>query len=201
MNNIFFTSDTHYSHSNICKGISKWIPLKDEDVFDFTDLNVMNQTIVDNINNVVKENDILYHMGDWSFGGIEKIEEFRKQLRCKNIIIILGNHDHHLLRDKDGVRKYFKEVYNIGFYSTPNNEQISLIHDPNELQGYNKNDEKENFIIHGHFHSRGSNRLNNPELKYEYSKNTKFLDVGIIGHPEFRPYSFEEVKDLFLNLK
>lgn len=91
---IYFTSDTHYHHKNICKGVSNWE--NKESCRNFNTIEEMNKTIVDNINAVVKEDDVLYHLGDWSFGGIEKIWEFRKQLNCKNIHLIYGNHDHHI---------------------------------------------------------------------------------------------------------
>jgi calcineurin-like phosphoesterase family protein len=66
--------------------------------------------MVDNINAVVGENDILFHLGDWSFGGFEQIEIFRSQLICKNIHLVLGNHDHHIENDKNGVRSLFSSV-------------------------------------------------------------------------------------------
>jgi len=31
----------------------------------------MNDTLVNNINEMVGENDVLIHLGDWSFGGFE----------------------------------------------------------------------------------------------------------------------------------
>ena len=32
----------------------------------------------------------------WSFNGFDKIIEFRNRLNCKNIHLILGNHDTHI---------------------------------------------------------------------------------------------------------
>ena len=98
---VFFTSDTHYSHANICSATTKWDFSKGERTFrEFESLEEMNKTLVDNINKVVGEDDILFHLGDWSFGGIDKIWEFRKQIKCKNIHLITGNHDHHIINDK-----------------------------------------------------------------------------------------------------
>ncbi len=105
MSNIFFTSDLHYNHSNICKGTSKWKGSEgsshsDQNTRDFKTLEEMNQAIIDNINKVVKHNDIMYCLGDWSFKSIDSIWELRRQLHCKNIHLILGNHDHHIENDK-----------------------------------------------------------------------------------------------------
>jgi calcineurin-like phosphoesterase family protein len=70
----------------------------------------MNAEIVGNINEVVGQNDILIHLGDWSFGGFEVIEEFRNKIVCKNIHIVTGNHDHHIESNKDGVQSLFSSV-------------------------------------------------------------------------------------------
>jgi calcineurin-like phosphoesterase family protein len=101
---IWITSDTHYGHSGICKGTTHWRILNDlgekiipEDaVRDFSSVEEMNDTIVENINNNVEEDDVLFHLGDWSFGGIENAIELRYRIKCKNIHLILGNHDHNI---------------------------------------------------------------------------------------------------------
>lgn len=100
--NIWFTSDTHYGHKNICRGTSEWEKKEDtgQRTRDFETLEEMNDAIVNGINNYVKEDDILYHLGDWSFGGIQNIWEFRKRINCKNIHLVLGNHDHHIQNNR-----------------------------------------------------------------------------------------------------
>ena len=107
--NLFFTSDTHYSHSNICNATTKWIDA-DSLTRDFESLEHMNTTIINNINDIVGENDILFHLGDWSFGGFDKIKEFRSEIKCKNIHLILGNHDHHIERNKEDIQSLFSSV-------------------------------------------------------------------------------------------
>jgi calcineurin-like phosphoesterase family protein len=106
--NIFFTSDTHYSHSNICRATSRWGD--DNLTRDFKSLDQMNDALVNNINEIVGENDILIHLGDWSFGGFENITEFRNRILCKNIHLVLGNHDHHIERNKGDVQELFSSV-------------------------------------------------------------------------------------------
>lgn len=55
--------------------------------------------MIDNINERVQPGDTLFHLGDWSFGRREKktndAEIYLEQIKCKNIIIIPGNHDPH----------------------------------------------------------------------------------------------------------
>lgn len=92
---VWFTSDTHFGHTNICLGTSTW-ENKESKCRDFNSLEEMNKHIVANINDCVGEDDILIHLGDWSFGGIDNVWNFRKQIKCKNIYLVLGNHDHHI---------------------------------------------------------------------------------------------------------
>lgn len=97
MSNIFFTSDTHFGHANISgKNDSRW-----KDGFrHYPSLHEMNKDLTTNINKLVKADDVLYHLGDWSFGGVDNIWKFRKQINCQNIHLILGNHDHHIEENK-----------------------------------------------------------------------------------------------------
>jgi len=91
---------THYSHKNIVRGISEWGDKNGQNTRDFDTLDKHNQAIVDGINKYVKEDDELWCLGDWSFGGIENIWNFRKRIVCKNIHLIYGNHDHHIEKNK-----------------------------------------------------------------------------------------------------
>ena len=92
--NVWITSDTHYSHKNICRGVTSWrtpsgeIPVSQ--TRDFSTIEKMNASIVNNINEVVGQDDMLIHLGDWSFGGNEQIREFWDRIICKNIHLVLG---------------------------------------------------------------------------------------------------------------
>ena len=105
--NLWFTSDSHYNHKNKCRGISQWENL--EYTRDFKDIVEMNDAIVNRINDNIGENDIMFHLGDWSFGGKQKVVEFRERIKCKNIVLILGNHDTHIRADKD-LQSLFKHI-------------------------------------------------------------------------------------------
>lgn len=176
--NVFITSDTHYSHQNICRGVTNWrdsegnIPINSTRPFE--SIEDMNDGIVNSINRVVKENDILIHLGDWSFGGFDKIKEFRDRIVCKNIHLILGNHDHHIENDKDGIRKLFISV---SHYNTLSIDSLKfrLMHYPiSSWDGINMG----NFHLHGHCHLPSEKR---------FGKGRR-MDVGLDGSPEFRPY-------------
>jgi calcineurin-like phosphoesterase family protein len=176
---VWIFSDPHYNHSNICRGTTNWrtmdgeIPV--EQTRDFATLEKMNESIINGINWNVGQDDILICLGDWSFGNFESIKEFRDRIVCKNIHLILGNHDHHIERNKGDIQKIFTSV---SHYETLiiDKKVFRLFHYPiQSWDGMNKGD----IHLHGHVHLP-------PNRKFGQGKK---MDVGIDGHPEFRPYN------------
>ena len=106
---LWFTSDTHYNHTNICRATTRWTDA-DSVTRDFSSLEKMNEELIFWINQRVAQDDILIHLGDWSFGGFENIEVFRNRIICQNVHLILGNHDHHIERNKDNIQSIFSSV-------------------------------------------------------------------------------------------
>jgi len=177
--NVWITSDTHYGHKNICRGVTDWrdekgnIPI--DRTRDFPTLEKMNDTIVQNINAVVGQSDTLIHLGDWSFGGFENIQKFWDRLVCKNIRLVLGNHDHHILKDKEGVRDLF---YSVNHYEVlPISKGCSLILFHYPILSWDG-------LGRGYIHLHGHAHLSETK-KFGLGKR---MDIGIDGHPEFRPY-------------
>lgn len=105
----FFFSDPHFGHSNICRGTSNWDITKTR-TRDFQTLEEMNEKILSNINDVVGLDDILFCLGDFSFGQIENVEYFRNRIQCKNLHLIFGNHDHFIKRNKENTQRHFSSV-------------------------------------------------------------------------------------------
>lgn len=177
MNQVHFISDTHYSHKNIIRGTSDWVD-KDKTRW-FNTIEEHNTCLVNVINSKVREDDILYHLGDWSFGGFENISEFRKQLNCKTIHLILGNHDHHIENNRNRIQNLFESVQHY--------KEI-IVH--NQL------------IILSHYSMRVWNKLHkNSWMLYGHSHGTlpdiggKTMDVGCDTN-NLLPYSFEEIKQI-----
>ena len=82
MRDIFFTSDTHFCH----QPEFLWGPRG------FSNVEEMNEAIVERWNEVVKPDDIVYHLGDTMLNDNEKGIEYFKRLNGQ-IFIIYGNHD------------------------------------------------------------------------------------------------------------
>lgn len=118
-NNVWIFSDPHYRHENICSSTTKWnlekISEGHSGVRLFNSIEEMDKAIVDGINEHVKKDDILICLGDWSFGGENNIFNFRKQIVCRNIHLILGNHDHHIARNILLPANQQIEALNLGF--------------------------------------------------------------------------------------
>jgi calcineurin-like phosphoesterase family protein len=179
---VWVTSDTHYSHKNICRGVTDWrlpngdIPL--DQTRDFPTIDKMNSVIVDNINASVGQDDILIHLGDWSFGGFEKIEEFHNRLICKNIHLILGNHDHHIDKNRGDIRSLFKSVSWFDQFEYMG-ETIEMCHYPlSSWNGLNKG----RIHLHGHVHLSNDKKILH-----------RRMDVGMDGNLEFEPYNLHDV--------
>jgi len=89
--NTWFTADLHFGHSNIIKYCNR----------PFVDEIEMNSLLISNFNSVIKSNDTVYCLGDFSF---QNPLQFLKKLNG-NWNLIRGNHDskqsHGFVSDKD----------------------------------------------------------------------------------------------------
>jgi calcineurin-like phosphoesterase family protein len=188
---LWFTSDTHYNHANICSATTQWTdPVTCRE---FKTLEHMNTHIVGNINEVVGQDDILIHLGDWSFGGFEQIELFRNQIVCRNVHIITGNHDHHIENNREGCQSLFSSVnkyvnldvkWNVG---TPlaDSQRFALMHFP--IASWD-NMARGAIHLHGHVHFESRLRIG----------AGKMMDVGVDGNGLY-PIQMSEVLRLMRN--
>ena len=184
-NKVWFTSDLHFWHKNICKYCNR----------PYETIEEMNQGIIDNWNSVVKEDDTVFILGDLGFCGIEKLRPLMSQLKGK-IILIQGNHDSDYVMST----LYHEKIINnfdrlmsitiVGDEECPNQELI-LCHFP-MIDWYNK--EKGSWMIHGHQH----------QLPETPSCSAVHYDVGVDKN-NWMPISFEQLKinitKQFLKLK
>lgn len=180
---VWVVSDSHYSHKNICRGVTEW-RLPDGSVpigqtRDFDTIEQMNETIVNNINSVVGQDDVLIHLGDWSFSGVENIQKFRDRILCNEIHLILGNHDTNIENNRDNVQELFASVnhYTKLIYKF---KTFVLFHYPiASYDGLNKG----HIHLHGHVHLPTNLR---------FGKGKK-MDVGMDGHPTFGVYDMDDI--------
>lgn len=152
MPEIFFTADTHFYHRNIIEYCKR----------PYESVEEMNEAIVENWNAVVQKHDIIYHLGDVSFG---TAEETRKVLSRLNGIkhLITGNHDRRTKwhREDPDLLKFFFEIH--GDYiklKLDKHTKLILCHFPRTTwdQGW--------YQFHGHTHGK-------------YKDCHKQLDIGV----------------------
>ena len=182
-NNVWFTSDTHFLHYNIIKYCSR--PFKDEEH--------MTEEIIKNWNRVVKENDIVFHLGDFMFGDMNRFYSIRSRLNGK-IYLVIGNHDW-----KGVTQGYYTDEFFEGVYQqlkiVVDGQNIYLNHFPFlTFDGIYKG--KPTWQLFGHVHSNDNlYKQNSPDkerlpylLPYQY-------DVGMDNN-YYTPISFSDVKSI-----
>ena len=95
---VFFTSDTHWGHTNILEFCNR--PYKN--------VEEMNHCLIDNWNKKVPADGLVFHLGDFAWGGYPFWKNIRDQLNGK-IILIKGNHDEKNLTTT-GAQELFEHI-------------------------------------------------------------------------------------------
>lgn len=83
----FYTADTHFSHALMLSPTACNRP--------FTDLRDMDESLIRAWNSVVKPDDVVYHLGDFSMGlhDGDRVRSIFSRLMGRKILV-LGNHDY-----------------------------------------------------------------------------------------------------------
>lgn len=163
---IWFTADSHFTHRNIINYESR----------PYHDVNEMDEKLIEIWNSYVKDDDLVFHLGDLFFGNKDKQFEISQRLKGRKILI-LGNHD-----------KLTKKRYmDLGFYPFKDYiyEDYLLTHSPQQeipLQTLIANTHiKGN--VHGHIHSK---KMKNQLI---------YLCVSI--EHGYKPFHIDEIKEHF----
>lgn len=179
--NIFFTSDTHFSHKNIIKYCNRPYDTVDD----------MNKILTENWNSVVGEEDIVYHLGDFSFANPFTTAEIRKKLNG-HIRLVAGNHDWSIQKTRWICEIGMNEVY----YPTPSTPLIidgfMLNHFPytgdhTEEDRFDKHRPiqnphlKKQWLLHGHVHEK-------------WRIKDRMFNVGVDVH-DYKPISLNQIKE------
>lgn len=188
---LHFSSDFHFGHKSICSGTSRWEDKSACRVFESVE--DMDNTIIENINNQVKKDDVFFFMGDFTLGDYRYIKEYRDRINCVNIHLVLGNHDCDLKRNRKDCRNLFSSV-------TPaleikvGEQRISLSH--YAFRTWNQA-HRSSWHLYGHSHN------NLAEYSNESGEKYKTFDVGIdsafkkLGF--YKPFSYQEVEEIMNN--
>lgn len=172
--NVYFSSDFHLNHKNICSATSTW----KSGTRDFCSVEAMNDAIISSVNETVPEDCVLFYMGDFNFGDKAQTRALRDKINCREIHFIYGNHDEHIRRNPE-MRAAFSSCQDFAEILV-DRQLISLFHYP--MKVWNK-------AHHGAYaltgHSHGS---------LPYSDGELGIDVGWCVWR--KPLSFQEVRDV-----
>lgn len=200
---VWFLSDIHWNHN------PSW-PIPIWKARGYHSLEESNRHIIERINNLVREGDVLFSLGDLTLNCSEgQFEGLIGALRCRKIYSLWGNHPNPMVkiykREIEGVYRNFKEkcgnclldnfeIYPFAYKNliflghhaeiVVNNQYIVLNHYPLSIWNYMKNS---SWALVGHSHHGFKGSL--PD-----NKNGKILDVGWDGYK--KPLSFNEVKEI-----
>ena len=176
----FVTSDTHFWQ----KKALQFFPFR---AFLWNSIEDMNEGLIEEWNSAVSKGDLVYHLGDFSFGDARQTVEIIKRLNG-TIHLIRGNHDKVMFHGD--VRKLLADV----------KERLGVsVHDPEAFQGlrymqfdhyaprcWNRS-HYESWSVHGHSHGDLPQHPRIPSIDCGIDAHFKR-----IGH--HRPMSFEEIK-------
>lgn len=190
---IFFTSDSHFGHANIIKFCNR----------PFTTVEEMDETLIKNWNERVQPDDIVFHLGDFAWGGSGVWNTILDRLNG-HIHLILGNHDMKNLR-----QGYIAKFASVSFQKQIYIEDrcVYLNHYPFLCYGGAYRHGKDAvWELFGHVHSSpikyDLDHIDDPEVKEILGKDDNRLhhlfptqfDVGVDNN-DFRPVSWAEVKE------
>lgn len=166
---VFFVSDTHFNHSNIIKYCDR--PYKDK--------YEMDEALIYNWNEVVPEDGVVFHLGDFKWSGSWNTTLDR--LNGK-IHLIKGNHDYEAARFINRFESIQEQVcINI------EGQQILLNHFP--ILCY----PDKCWQLFGHCHTVKSNNTGLDFNKLSNLSPTQY-EVGV-DFNDYRPISWKEIKE------
>jgi calcineurin-like phosphoesterase family protein len=168
----YFTADPHFDHENV-------IGMSDRP---FASIEEHNDIILDNINRFVMFQDRLFVLGDFAWRGAAS---FLNRIRCKNIHLILGNHD------KASVGKLFKSVElgaEVKIGEGDGKHKVWLSHYPH---AYWPASHYGSFHLYGHVHAEREETL---DLCFPGRRS---MDVGVdnamLRLGQYRPFCEDEI--------
>ncbi len=183
---LWFTSDLHFGHQNIINLCRR----------PFHSVDNMNKLLVENYNEVVSMNDIVYIVGDFAMGKIADTLEIANELNGYKVLVA-GNHD-RMFKEKGRVKWHHKYL-DAGFNDVLYGQQKVLLSDDTWIDvchfPYSGDSQEEdryldsrpqrrgNWLLHGHIH--GKNRLS----------GEKQIDVGVDANGYY-PVSEKEILDI-----
>ena len=178
---VFMTSDTHFFHTNIIDYCKRPFESAEE----------MNERMIENWNSTVSQDSIVFHLGDFAWGGYGKWKEVRERLNGK-IVLIKGNHD--IKNITSTAEKELFEFSTFQMHLMIGDREVILNHFP--LLTYNgiyREKESQIWQIFGHVHL-GKLSVDGKDLeRMKYLLPTQY-DAGVDLNG-FKPVPWKKIKE------
>lgn len=149
MKKIFYISDPHYYHKNII----------DFDERNFFTVTEMNNTLIQNWNSVVNNEDEVYILGDVSWGNLQETKEILIQLKGIKYLI-KGNHD-QIFPETNKKNEIFQWVKNYAEIND-NGRKVVLSHYPIIMYNHQF---RNGYMIYGHVHGTLSEIVTRDQIR------------------------------------
>ena len=177
---VFFTSDLHIGHKNIIEYSHR----------PFSNVEEMNETLIDNWNKTVPEDGIVFDLGDFAIGGSKVWNDALSRLKGKHYLI-MGNHC--MKNYREGYAKYF-EMVTQQMYIQVDYVSIYLNHFPFLCFGGAYREQHNVWNLHGHVHLEPQANGRDIKRVLQYSFPTQY-DVGVDNNG-YKPVNYWEVKEI-----
>lgn len=179
---IWFTSDLHFCHRNIIKFCNRpWKTVEE-----------MNEGLISNWNSVVKDDDIVFDLGDFAFAPNSKWKEILGRLKGHHYLI-LGNHC--ITRwPGDKIMELFESVQHQMLLKIDDKYKVILNHYPFLCYaGTYRKSEDCVIQLHGHVHEHpGATGKDIERLQYRFPYQ---YDVGVDNN-NYTPVSWDKIKSI-----
>lgn len=176
-NKIWFTSDTHFFHKRILEYCQR----------PFANVEEMNNELIYRWNQVVRNDDVVFHLGDFCLGKPNKWNSILDRLNGK-ICLILGNHD--TIHLNENVAQRFERVA-FQMLLNVNGQKIYLNHFP-FLSYTGETDYTWQLFGHIHSYQQGSQLIDNQRLTLLRPNQ---YDVGVDNN-NFTPISYQQIEEI-----
>ena len=180
---MFFTSDTHFCHSNIIKYCKR----------PFANIAENDEEIIRRWNEKVPEDGIVFHLGDVAFGDPERVDNILERLN-DTIYLVIGNHDWRRIVNN---HKWRFEMMTQQINMKIGKRHIILNHYPMLAFSGAWRGEDATYQLFGHVHTSPytDEGLDQQRMKYLF---TSQYDVGVDNN-NFTPVSWKEVDQIINN--
>lgn len=176
---IFVTSDFHFNHNK------DFIYGKRG----FENVDDMNQAIINAVNDTVGINDELYILGDLMLGNLNDGLNYMKQINCKNLYIVYGNHDtdtrrqaywglpQNIIEASDALTRKYRGLH---FYFS---------HYPTLTGNIQKESLNQMTLnIHGHTHQQ--------DVFMDKDQFPFMFHAGVDSAPDMKPWNLDDIIDI-----